>query len=110
MKFFTLPSLAAAAIFSAVVVVPFVAGPKKKSVGSYALEVSMTSTRPGIVQVYYPDATGALSESASSKLPLVPGSSARVYRLPLPAGRFDALRLDPLTRAGAVAIDALRII
>src|SRR3954471_13873143 len=110
MKFLTLRALLAAALFSAVVSVPFIADPPKPSVGSFFLEVTLTSTRPGVVQVYYPDAAGMLSEAASSKLPLVPNGPPRAYRLPLPSGPLSHLRLDPGTRPSAIVIESLRVV
>lgn len=110
MKFLTVPAVIAAAVFSAVVTVPFVDAPAHRSAGNFALEASMTSTRPGVVQVYYSDQYGAWSETASSRQPLVQSRTPRVYRLPLPAGRFGELRFDPLSRAGAVVIESLRIV
>jgi hypothetical protein len=110
MKFLTIPAILAAALFSAVVVVPFIAGPNAIATGRFALEVNMASTRPGFVQVYYRDASGTLSEAASSKLPLEQGSSPRRYRLPLPSGPLGDLRFDPVNRAGSVTIESVRIV
>src|SRR3954463_1165544 len=101
MKFLTLQALLAAGRFRALPPVPFIAGPQKPSVGAFVLEVTLTSTRPGVIQVYFPDRAGMLNESSSSRLPLTPNGPPRAYRLPLPSGRLTHLRLDPGTRAAA---------
>src|ERR1043166_1757476 len=110
LPFLTLPTLFAAAVFSLVVAVPFQPPRQGMNTGAYALELSMAPSRDGVVQVFYPGESGALSESTSSRLPLEKGRTPRTYRLPLPAGRYEELRFDPLTWPGAVTIEALRII
>ena len=110
MKFFTLPTLGLAAILSAVVVVPFLQVAKTSYVGVFALEVRMASAAAGRIQLYFPDGAGGLSETASTTLPLVPDSAVTLYRLPLPAGRYSELRLDPIDRAGNVAIETMRFV
>src|SRR5687768_1782005 len=110
MKFFSLSTVVAAAVFSAVMAIPFVGAPRSPSKGTLLLEVKMASARPGFVQVYHPDHASALSESRSAKAPLVPGTALHTYRLPLPAGDFSFLRLDPISRAGTATIESLRIV
>jgi hypothetical protein len=110
MKFFKLPMVMAAAVVSAAVVMPFVALPEKETTGSFALEVSMASTRAGFAQVFYRDAAGQLSEAASSRTPVAPGSVPRPCRLPLPTGVHDGLRFDPIDGAGTVVIESVRIV
>ena len=110
MKAFTFTTLLAAALFSAVVVVPFLPAAKTSSgPGLFWLEVRLTSSAPGIPQLYYDSGSG-VSETASSQsqAPWVPGT--RIARLPVPAGQYRAFRFDPTTRDGTVTIESMRLL
>ena len=107
MKFFTLPALFAAALLSAVVVVPFLPIAKPSS-ELFALEVRMSASVSGRVQLYYDDGSG-LSETASSRSPVTAGVMA-THRLSIPQGRYRALRFDPIDREGAATVESLRLV
>ncbi len=108
MKFFTVPALIAAALFGAVVVVPFLPTAKVRS-SLLAVEVRFsTSAATGHAQVFYDSGEG-FSEAASARVPIQPGGQASTYRFPLPAGRYTALRFDPVESAATVSVEWLRI-
>ncbi|MEY2879705.1 MAG: hypothetical protein RLZZ15_2085, partial [Verrucomicrobiota bacterium] len=107
MKFFRLTSLLAAALFAAVVVVPFLPLAKTAS-DLVALEVRMTATAAGRVQLYFDDGSG-YSESATSSS-AVARDVPTTHRLPLKPGRYRALRFDPLDHAGTVVIESLKLV
>src|SRR5688572_12821205 len=108
MKFFTFPALLAAALFSAVVSVPFLPAAKMRP-DVFMLEVRASSTVNGALQAYYDDGLG-WREDLSGRVAVAASAKAETYRLPLPPGRYRALRLDPLDRSGKITIAALRVI
>jgi hypothetical protein len=108
MRFFTFTALAAAAMVSVIVAVPFLPAAKSRP-DLFVLEARVTSTLPGAFQVFYDDG-GGLREELSARATLTGGSTPATYRLPLPPGTYKALRLDPLDRAGSVTISSLRVI
>ena len=97
MKFFSLPALLAAALFSAVVGLPFWPFAQKEA-GPFFFEVKLTSDRAGVAQLYY-DAGHGFSEEASSHVEVLSSTSPHVYRLGFPEGTYRKLRFDPLTRS-----------
>ncbi|HUR58412.1 MAG TPA: hypothetical protein VM029_11920 [Opitutaceae bacterium] len=108
MKFFTVPALLAAALFSAVAVVPFLPTAKMRS-SLLAVEVRFsTSAGVGNVQVFYDTGQG-YNEFSSSKQAIHPGNQAQTYRFPLPPGRYSSLRFDPIDRASTISIESIRI-
>lgn len=108
MKFFTLPALFVAALFSAIVVVPFLPVAQSSS-GLFVLEARLASTTTGYVQLYY-DSGAGLSEGASTRLPLPRGVTTALYRLPVPTGTYRAFRFDPIDRDGTVTIKSVRLV
>lgn len=111
MKFFTLPALLAAALLSAVVVVPFLPAAKSQS-ALFALEARMTSTAPGQVMLYYDNGTG-YSESAVARVHLSaapPAAAPTLVRLPLPPGTYRSFRFDPIDRDATVTLSSVRIV
>lgn len=108
MKFFTLPALLATALFSAVVVIPFLPAAKTHS-DLFFLEARLNADQAGRIQLYYDNGAG-FSESASSHLRLAAGTTPAVYRLDLPPGDYRALRFDPTDRDGTVTIESLNIV
>jgi len=69
----------------------------------YALQVTMSSSVPGLVQVFFDTGQG-FTGAQSSAVPVVASLEPRDYRLSLPAGRYRQLRLDPGTEPGRYAI------
>jgi hypothetical protein len=107
MKFFTLPALLAAALFSAVVVIPFLPAAKTQT-ALFALEASMTSTSPGVVVLYYDSGSG-FSESAVTRVNLTKSDTPLTYRLALPPGTYRSFRFDPIDREAGLSIASLRV-
>jgi hypothetical protein len=108
MKWLTAPLLLAAALFSAVVVIPFLPSAKEKSL-VFTLDITAASTVAGSMQLYYDDGTG-YRESESSRDALAPDGRQTVLHLALPPGTYRSLRLDPIDREGTVTISDLRIV
>ena len=108
MRFLTLPALFAAALFSAVVVVPFLPVANTHS-AFFALEARLTSTASGHVKLYY-DGGAGFNETDSSQATLVRSDTPTLYRLALPSGHFRAFRFDPIDRDGTVTIESLRVV
>src|SRR5215207_218434 len=106
MKFFTFTALLAAALFSAVVAVPFLPAAKTRP-DLFVLEVRVNSSVDGTLQVYYDDGSGP-REELSARATLAAGTGFNTHRLPLPPGTYKALRLDPLDRSGRITIESLR--
>src|SRR4051812_230713 len=98
MKFFTLPALLAAALLSAVVVVPFLPAAKTQS-ALFALEASMTSTASGQVVLYY-DTGAGYNEGAVARVSLAKSDTPVTYRLALPPGTYRSFRFDPIDHDG----------
>jgi hypothetical protein len=108
MKFFTLTALLAAALFSAVVAVPFLPAAKIRP-DLFVLEARVSSSVAGTFQVFYDDGAG-LREELSARTTLAAGNGFTTHRLALPPGTYKALRLDPLDRAGTITIESLRAV
>src|SRR4051812_14262800 len=102
MTFFTLRGVLATALFSAGVLLPlmpFAASP----VALYRFEVTVTSTQRGIAQLFYDIGQGIREEDSARAL--VDGSPAKqTLRFDLPAGRYLALRFDPLDRQSSMTV------
>ena len=108
MKFFTLPALLAAALASAVVVVPFL--PEARTQNAVLIfEARLASSSAGRVQLFY-DTGAGFREAASTLQPIARSATPLTYRLPLPAGIYRGLRFDPIDHDGTVSIESLRII
>jgi hypothetical protein len=75
----------------------------------YAVGVSMQSVATGQLQVFY-DTGGGFSEQQSAVVPLQPAVEAHMYRLPIPPGRYQSIRLDLRTLSGRYVIDKVSIL
>jgi hypothetical protein len=108
MRLWSLPSLLAAAGLSAALVAPFHAnwtsGDKP-----FILEARLASSAAGHVQVYYDRGEG-FQEPASATEDLAQATEPKVYRLPIPPGRYRRLRFDPIDRDGTVTIASARLL
>lgn len=107
MKYFTPAGLLAAAVVAAATVVPFLPAARRGE-HSFALELRMSSSVSGNVQVYY-DLGAGFQESDSSTAPIEAGETAQVVQLALPSGVIHRLRFDPIDRQGSVEIESARI-
>jgi hypothetical protein len=108
MKFFTPAALLAAFIVSVAVVIPFLPAARKTN-DRFALEVTLTSSAAGHLQLYYDRGEG-FNESDSSRVLVGRGGEPKPYRLTLPPGIYRNLRFDPLDRDGTLVIVGARII
>lgn len=108
MKLFTLPALLAAALFSAVVVVPFLPVAKTNA-ELFTFEAKLRSTVAGQAQLFFDDGRG-FTEQASSHAAVVAANAATSVRFQLPAGRYQRLRFDPPAREGTLVLESLAII
>jgi hypothetical protein len=108
MKFFTGRALLAAATLSAAVVIPFLPAARKTS-DRFDLEVTLTSSASGHLQLYY-DRGDGYNESDSTRVAIEGGARSQPYRLNLPPGIYRSLRFDPLDRDGTFLIAAARIV
>jgi len=108
LKFLCLPALTAAALLSAAVVLPFLPSLRYEA-DSFALEVSLTSTTAGHVQVFWDNGTG-WSERNSSFLPVPGRGPPATYRLRIPAGVYRTLRFDPIDADGTVVLRSARMV
>jgi len=104
MKFFTVTALLAAALLSAVLVVPFL--PQGRTL---LVEARVASDVSGRFQIFFDDGKGVREES-SAVTQLEVSTEPIVYRLPIAPGTYGAFRLDPLDRGGRVVLESLRII
>ncbi len=108
MKFFTFPALLAAALFSAVVVQPWLPSAHMRG-GEYALEAKVASTRQGHVQVY-PDMGEGLSEATSMRVPIGADAAPTKLHFDFPSGDCHAIRFDPLDSDATVTLSEVRIV
>src|ERR1044072_8626822 len=98
----------------AIVIAAFVAaiiafGPRSRPTTFY-LETSLQSTLAGSARLYY-DAREGLVRSHSVALPLAGENQPKLYRFPMPEGRYSSLQLDLTTSPGnKVTISGAQII
>ena len=89
------PRLVLGYIIALPIIVPFVAR-TAPTLYSYSLAVTMSSSAPGHLQVFY-DSGAGFSEPRSTTATLVESGKPHRYRLRLPPGRYRRLRIDPGT-------------
>ena len=97
-----------AGIFSLAASLPFLTTTKAQT-GFYFFEAELTSTTPGMVQLFYDVGRGSI-EADSSHFPLLVEKEPRLYRFPLPMGTCRMLRFDPTDHEGVVTIAKARIV
>ncbi|MGH7959872.1 MAG: hypothetical protein ACREH8_23050, partial [Opitutaceae bacterium] len=88
MKFFTFTAGLAAALFAAVVSVPFLPAAKMRP-DVFVLEAQARSSVDGAFQVYYDDG-GGWREELSGRATIPASPSSATFRLPLPPGSYKA--------------------
>jgi hypothetical protein len=76
---------------------------------TYAISVTMESSTPGHVQVFF-DSGAGFREVQSSNAWFETEPGAHEYRLRLPAGRYEKFRLDPGTLPGRYSIEQVSIL
>ena len=97
-----------AGLFSLAASLPFLTTTKAQ-LGFYFFEAELTSTAPGMVQLFFDVGRGS-TEADSSHLPLLVEKEPRLYRFPLPIGTCQTLRFDPTDHEGVVTIAKARIV
>ncbi|MES2693432.1 MAG: hypothetical protein V4773_08165 [Verrucomicrobiota bacterium] len=108
MKWFTVPALLAAALFSAIVALPFL--PAARSIPDlFTLEARIASSVGGEFQIFYDDGKG-VREELSVRAGLTASATPLVYRFPLAEGTYSGFRIDPLDRPGTVTIASVRVL
>jgi hypothetical protein len=107
MKLVPVPALLAAALFSVVVSLPFlpVAAP---TAATFGFEITVTSSQPGFAQLFY-DSGHGINETDSARATVEGNGAPRTLRFALPAGRYTALRFDPLDRAASMTLADAKI-
>src|SRR5688572_12477170 len=103
MKWFTIPALLAAAVFGAVVVIPFLPATKSRP-DFFGLEVRIATSTAGKLKIYY-DIGAGYREADSSQQTIMPDGAPHTYRMTLPAAEYRSIRLDPLDGPGTVFIE-----
>ncbi len=98
------PRLVLAALISAAVAMSLLVS----RVAVFEVVFEMISTSGGTTQLFY-DAGRGFNEADSSRTSIGPSRTPVTVRLPLPAGRFNALRIDPNTGPGDYVMSNLRI-
>ena len=93
MKFLTLPALLAAALLSAAVALPLLPAARMGQ-DRFALELGYTTPAAASVQVYLDDG-GGYRDGLQVQAALPAASEPAVLLLPIPAGTYRSLRLDP---------------
>jgi len=76
---------------------------------SFSFDVSISSSRGGVVQTFY-DVGKGVTEQDSVRAPL-PASEMTRLQMPLPEGTYNTLRFDPLDRADSnIVIKRVQIV
>ena len=95
-----------------VVALPLIVGLLASAVSdsrTYTIAVTMESSVPGHVQVFF-DSGGGFTEVASSNAWFETAPGTHEYRLRLPAGRYRKFRLDPGTLPGRYVIERITVL
>lgn len=78
---------------------------------TFFLELTLKTSAPGIVQLFYDSSGGhARRDADSSTLNITEVDRQAAYRFPLPAGHYASFRLDPLNHPGQVMFTRARIV
>lgn len=101
-------ALAGAALFALAASLPFLTTAKSQQ-GLYFFEAELTSTAPGMAQLFYDVGRGS-NEEDSSHLALIAGSQPQLQRFPLAMGTCRMLRFDPLDRECVMTIAHARVV
>ncbi len=101
-SFLSLPTLLAAALFSGVVLIPFLpfAAPQN---AQFRLEVTATSTAEASVQFFFDIGKGIVEEN-SARGTVVASSKPQPLSFAMPEGTYRGFRFDPLDREGTVTL------
>jgi hypothetical protein len=110
MKFFTLPAILAAAVLSAVCVMPFLPVASRPShEKSFFVELKLSSDHEGVVQMFYDDGLG-FRENSSERASLPVGSTAGVVQLRINAGKYRQFRFDPTNGIGKITVESIHVV
>lgn len=101
-------TLVIAGLLALVIAVVLGLGRTRDQSHRYLFQVELASNVAGRVQVYF-DVGRGLSEADSSSIPVAAGSRRALITLPLPEGRYQLLRFDPINAPGTVTFAGARI-
>lgn len=107
MKFLTPTALLAAALLSVVIALPFVPA-AKMGPDRFVIEARVTSATNASLQLFYDDG-GGFREELTARVALAATSEPAAVLLPIPAGTYRALRLDPPENGGRLTLHSLRV-
>ncbi len=102
MRIITFPAIAAAALLSAVVSLPFMPFAASRT-ALYHFDVTVTSSQRGVAQLFYDIGNGIREEDSAHAL-VDGGGATQTLHFDLPAGRYAALRFDPLDRPSDMTV------
>jgi hypothetical protein len=100
--------LAGVALFALAASLPFLTTAKSQR-GFYFFEAELTSTAPGMAQLFFDVGRGS-NEDDSSHAAIVAGTQPQLQRFPLEMGTCHSLRFDPLDRECVMTIAHARIV
>ena len=87
------------ALLAFILALPFFVSLTASASGGHTLVLTMASTVPGFLQVFFDTGQG-FSEGQSVYAPTYASQEPRAYRIPLPHGQYRHLRIDPGTSPG----------
>jgi hypothetical protein len=96
-------------ILAYLVALPFFVDVAATRSGGEALLLTMSVSTPGVLQVFF-DTGAGFSEQQSVIVPTTVSASAHVYRLPIAAGQYRHLRIDPGLLAGRYTIERAALV
>jgi hypothetical protein len=86
-----------------------VLGSANGDAGTYHLEVTMTSSAPGMLQVFFDRGNGIVVPD-SAAVAILQTTTPTAYRVPLPLGTYRLFRIDPNSRPGTYGIERFAIL
>lgn len=107
MKFLTLPALLAAALLSAAVALPLLPSARMGQ-DRFALELVYTAPAAASIQLYLDDG-GGYRDSLQAQAALPAAEAPALVRLPIPAGTYRSVRLDPPEGGREMTLRSVRL-
>ena len=96
-------------ILAYVLALPVLVGFTESGSGGHTIDVTMASTVPGYLQVFFDTGQG-FSQSQSVVVPVFASEDPREYSAPIPPGQYRQLRIDPCTIPGRYVIRSAAIV
>jgi SAM-dependent methyltransferase len=98
-----IPTLFARVVLAYVLALPIMAGMVASRSGGTTLVVTMSTTVPSVIQVFYNTGAG-FTPAQSAILPTFASAEPLEYRMPIPPGTYFHIRIDPGTTPGHFVI------